>query len=285
MGDTERELIEDIRASLQQAWKVPVEYFGSGSYGYTFRTQKPRGSTAIKVFKQNVTFPERVDREPKALKKVDSPNVARYVDDSYVRLSRGLQLRFLEYVFVNGSPVSDLLTSAPFPREMVLPFAVGVLNGLSAIHAHSMAHRDLSTNNIILADDRWDSPVIIDLGWARHIDLSNLTVQPQHTGTTQFMAPEQLLEKHGNPASDLWALGVTLYWLLEGRHPYIDDALRPIAPVEALFCLKNNGMYPMARTDGGLVRFVTGLLSLEPYKRGIARRLVREARNLPMGVT
>jgi serine/threonine protein kinase len=155
----------------------------------------------VKVFKENSAFPERVDREPQALRKVASPNVARYVGDGSISVDSSQSLRYLAYEFVDGSSVTTHLRGAPLSSKVVSQFAEGVLNGLASIHEQFLAHRDLSTNNIILKGNAWATPVIIDFGWARHMDLSPLTIYPQPTGTPQFMAPEQIAQEHGNPSS------------------------------------------------------------------------------------
>lgn len=89
------------------------------------------------------------------------------------------------------------------------------------MHAHGIAHRDIKPENILIcnSDDEDEEVIIkiIDFGFATKSKKTDL-----QCGTPNFMAPELFIkfEKHDPFKTDIWALGVTLFYLCESRHPF-----------------------------------------------------------------
>jgi len=95
-------------------------------------------------------------------------------------------------------------------------------DGLEALRRVNVVHRDLKPQNIRLRPD--GSPVIIDFGLARHLDLPDitLTIQGAQIGTPCYFAPEQFegTKRDIEHRTDLFALGILLYEALVGSHPF-----------------------------------------------------------------
>ena len=94
------------------------------------------------------------------------------------------------------------------------------LSGLDALHAMRIVHRDIKPENLLLLDRRGGllDLRIADLGTARQLGATEKC--SSRAGTPGYMAPEILLElPYGLPV-DVWSLGVILYTLLSGRHPF-----------------------------------------------------------------
>src|SRR5205807_3554546 len=116
----------------------------------------------------------------------------------------------------------------PFPHrggyvEGVLHVAVQLAEALAFIHRQGICHRDLKPSNILLTPD--GRPRLLDF----NLSLDEGMYDPVPAGTVPYMAPEQLLAldpEYGrgpsliDPRSDLFALGVILYELLAGVHPF-----------------------------------------------------------------
>jgi serine/threonine-protein kinase len=116
----------------------------------------------------------------------------------------------------------------------VLSVGIQVADGLQAAHALGIFHRDLKPQNVMLTDGGLAK--ILDFGLARRLRPEDATFDPTKPslakdasiaatytargGTIRYMAPEQFVTGHSSVQSDIWALGVILYELVSGRHPF-----------------------------------------------------------------
>ena len=96
-----------------------------------------------------------------------------------------------------------------------------VADGLAAAHARGTIHRDVKPGNILVRDD--DFAKISDFGIARTLGEEQLTRSGLVTGTPVYFSPELARGEEASPASDVWAMGATLYAAVEGRPPYPDQ--------------------------------------------------------------
>ena len=91
-----------------------------------------------------------------------------------------------------------------------------VLAGLAYLHARSIIHRDIKPQNIFLQGSK---PKIGDFGFAVNTESS---LKDKFTvGSPLYMSPQMLLEKVHSFKNDIWALGVTMYEVFEGKAPWM----------------------------------------------------------------
>jgi eukaryotic-like serine/threonine-protein kinase len=145
--------------------------------------------------------------------------------------------------YVPGRTLSQIVASdGPLPPERAAWIGAQVADGLAAAHARGTVHRDVKPGNILVTDD--DLAKISDFGIARTHGDATLTQSGMVTGTPAYFSPEQARGEEASPASDVWALGATLYAAVEGHGPYPDQpnalallsriaAERPTAPERA----------------------------------------------------
>jgi serine/threonine protein kinase len=114
----------------------------------------------------------------------------------------------------------------PLPEALVAGVGWQVASALTAAHAVGIVHRDVSTFNILLADD--GTAKIADFGIARAIGEGTVTDARAVVGTPAFLAPEVAAGEGAVFASDVYSLGATLYTALEG-HPPIGTTDNPYA--------------------------------------------------------
>lgn len=137
--------------------------------------------------------------------------------------------------FLDGEPLSDLLKRHPrLPLGMALRLFHQISKGLLTAHEREVVHRDLKPDNIFLVSlpEGEIFAKLIDFGIAKSNDNTPLTQGV--IGTPLYMAPEQCRAGIIDNRTDIYSLGVMLYELITGRHPYGFDAAESLTPMQIL---------------------------------------------------
>lgn len=136
---------------------------------------------------------------------------------------------FLEMEFVAGRSLQQLIREeGPLPADRALQLAAMVADGLAAAHRAGIIHRDVKPDNVMVT--RSGIAKIGDFGLARRT-LTGEGDSLAHVicGTPNYMAPELFLGQEASPASDVYALGLSLFQLLIGRLPWREVSLTELA--------------------------------------------------------
>ncbi len=122
--------------------------------------------------------------------------------------------------YVPGETLQKRMGGEPVPVEEVVSLGAAMADALGDLHQQSVLHLDLKPANILFR--KTGEAVIIDFGLSRHEKLPDLLDEQFHkpTGTTEYMAPEQLLNVRSDKRSDIFALGAILYQLATGELPF-----------------------------------------------------------------
>jgi serine/threonine-protein kinase len=136
--------------------------------------------------------------------------------------------------YVPGQSLDELVEQGPASLQLVLSVGIQIADGLQAAHALGIFHRDLKPQNVMLTDGGLVK--ILDFGLARRLKVEDSHFDPSKPGlakdasmaatytarggTIRYMAPEQFVTGQSSVQSDVWALGVILYELASGRHPF-----------------------------------------------------------------
>ena len=126
--------------------------------------------------------------------------------------------------YLHGETLADRLQrSRPLPEAEALDLAGRVAEALQHLHEHGVVHYDLKPGNVMLCTD--GSIRLLDFGLAHPVPTSRFSLQGSAPamGTTGYIAPEQLLGKHGRPSADIYSLGAMLYEMLTGTAPFPED--------------------------------------------------------------
>ncbi len=211
------------------------EVIATGAMGtvYLARHLKLKKRVAIKVLHPGVEdHPElvlRFEREALAGAQVAHANVAAATD--FGDLEGGARYLVMEYV--RGKTLRAVLDAeAPLAPERAVRIARQLALALGHLHEHGMVHRDVKPRNVMLAAD--DFVKLVDLGLAK-IDGARLSTLPEDEaeedarltgrgvifGTVEYLAPEAAFGMElVDHRADLYALGVVLYEMLTGKHPF-----------------------------------------------------------------
>ncbi|WP_443058848.1 protein kinase domain-containing protein [Streptomyces sp. NBC_00400] len=205
---------------------------------------------------------ERTTREAQAAARINHPNVVGVhdvVDDA------GMPCIVMEYV--PSTTLGDVIKEAARQDSSVTPreaarIGRGMVAALRAAHSAGVLHRDVKPGNVLLGED--GRVVLTDFGIAVASGTSTLTKTGELVGSIDYLAPERVRSGSPGPASDLWALGATLYQAVEGRPPFRKDTA-----VETAYAI---AMDPLEapRSAGSLSPLIEALLAKEPADRPTA---------------
>ncbi|MCT7353745.1 serine/threonine protein kinase [Streptomyces sp. 15-116A] len=191
---------------------------GAGGMGQVYLGRSPGGRlVAIKVIRDEITdHPEalaRFRREVETVRAVRSAYTANLIDASLEAPPYWLATEY-----VSGPTLSKAVGArGPMPPDTCRRLFAALAEGLAAVHAQGVTHRDLKPQNVLLAAQ---GPQLIDFGIARGVGQTALTEAGSAPGTPGFTAPEVLMRNEVGPPADVFALGATIAYAATGRPPF-----------------------------------------------------------------
>ncbi|WP_280870488.1 serine/threonine-protein kinase [Streptomyces sp. MJP52] len=192
---------------------------GAGGMGQVYLGRSPGGRlVALKVIRDEITeHPEalvRFRREVETARAVRSAYTANLIDASLDEAPYWLATEY-----VQGPTLSSAVAErGPLPAETCRGLFAALAEGLAAVHACGVTHRDLKPQNVILSQR---GPQLIDFGIARGAEQTAVTEDgAAGPGTPGFTAPEVLMRNEVGPAADVFALGATVAYAATGRPPF-----------------------------------------------------------------
>ncbi len=214
---------------------------GSGVVYLANDTQLMR-PVVLKVLKRGGLTLEKmrstVLREARLASAIEHPNVCAIYevgesgDEAYIAMQ-----------YVPGQSLDKIVAQGPASFPLVLSVGIQIADGLAAAHKLGIFHRDLKPANVMLSDGGLVK--ILDFGLARRLPQDEAiadavhaaTAPPTYTargGTIAYMAPEQFVTGRSSAQSDIFALGVILYELVSGRHPFHRPDLDELTSIRAI---------------------------------------------------
>jgi serine/threonine-protein kinase len=246
----------------------------------------------LKILKRGVLTLEQmrstVLREARLASAIEHPNVCGIYE-----VGETGEEAFIVMQYVPGQSLDKLIARGPSNPQMALSVGIQISDGLHAAHSIGIFHRDLKPQNVMLTDGGLVK--ILDFGLARRLSPEEVIFDPSQPeqgkkefvaatytargGTINYMAPEQFVTGQSSVQSDLWALGVILYELVSGRHPFArpdGDEMQSIRAIQFAEPL------PLERTQLGPVpvemsSVIFKLLEKTPAERYSSAADVREA--------
>jgi serine/threonine protein kinase/Tfp pilus assembly protein PilF len=274
-----------------------IRAIGKGGMGEVYEAEDLQlGTIALKTIRHGIASSsdafERFRQEVQLARRVSGPEVCR-IHELYLLPASGKYeaTAFLTMEYLDGITLYEKIKrDGPLQWKEAKNIALEICEGLRLIHENGIIHRDLKTGNIMLCKHGAISRVVLmDFGLARDFradasegdNSSSATKRPGKTlpqiimGTPEYMAPEQFEAKPVSPATDIYALGIILYELVTGLHPYAADT-----PVAAAIRRARRPLSPSSfrsRIPGQCDRVIERCLEYDPEKRFQSAKEVAKA--------
>jgi serine/threonine-protein kinase len=213
-----------------------VRKLGAGGSGIVYLandTQLMR-PVVLKVLRRTTLPMEQMRttmlREARLASAIEHPNVCAIYE-----VGEEGEEAYIVMQYVPGQSLDKIIAQGPASLQLVLSVGIQIADGLNAAHELGIFHRDLKPANVMLTDGGLVK--ILDFGLARRLPREDAEFDPARAyppraggpakatytargGTIAYMAPEQFVTGQSSVQSDLWALGIILYELVSGRHPF-----------------------------------------------------------------
>ncbi len=232
--------LQALAAELADTPYVPLQIIGRGGMGALIEVEHKnlRRKLVMKILRESgrPDLEDRLRVEAHALAQLSHPNVLGIVD--FARTPTGRPFLVAERLF--GRTLREHLEHhGRLSVVEAVDLTRQALAGLSAAHRLGIVHRDVKLENLFVCDTH-EGPLVlkvIDFGIAKIVEAEpgrGLAVEPPMVptdegmmmGTPSFMSPEQITSTSVDHRADLYGMGVVLYRLLVGRHPFVcNDAL------------------------------------------------------------
>lgn len=219
----------------------------------------------------------RARQEAQAIAKIEHPNVVTVHDQVETDHQVWIVMKL-----VDAKSLAELLRSEgtlAVPKAARL--ALQVLQGLRAVHGAEVVHRDVKPHNVVVGEG--GHAILVDFGIAKFDGALPVTQAGTVIGTPEYLAPE-LFDSSApaaTPASDLWALGITLYEMVEGRTPF------PGPNQWQVQVAIETSPVPPFQYAGPLAPVIEGLLTRDPRQRlsaALAEEMLQQVLDPPSAV-
>lgn len=204
-----------------------IESLGQGGMGVVYKAEdtKLKRNVALKFLPQDLTRdPEANARfilEAQAASALDHQNICTIHEINETKPALGEPgdgQTYIVMAFYKGQTLKQLIQDRPLKLDESIRIISQIGKGLSKAHRKGIIHRDIKPANVIFDED--NTAKILDFGLAKLSGQTVLTQTGSRMGTIKYMSPEQTSGEPIDQRSDIWALGILLYEMLTGQHPF-----------------------------------------------------------------
>jgi serine/threonine-protein kinase len=197
------------------------ELLGEGGMGLVFRAVRESDGevVALKVMRfeliEDPVFGRRFQQEARAAQEVTEEHLVPVLEAGQAE-----GRRYLASKYIPGETLDQKLDEGPLGVADTARYTQHVGAGLNALHEAGIVHRDLKPGNIIITPE--GTAMLTDFGLAKGRAYTVLTKPGQVMGTLDYLAPELVKGAPATPATDIYALGCTIYECIAGQAPFAD---------------------------------------------------------------
>jgi non-specific serine/threonine protein kinase len=197
-----------------------IEKLGEGGMGVVYKAEdaKLKRHVALKFLPPHLTRDaearERFLLEAQAASALDHPNICNIheIDETVEGET------FISMACYEGETLRGRISRGPMISDKVIDISIQVASGLAKAHAKGIVHRDIKPANMMITPE--GTVKIMDFGLAKLAGQVGVTRTGTIMGTIAYMSPEQIRGEEVDHRSDIWSLGVVMYEMLAGDHPF-----------------------------------------------------------------
>jgi serine/threonine-protein kinase len=196
-----------------------IEKLGDGGRSTVYRAEDVRLQriVAIKIMSErllrNPKARLRFLREAQTVARLDHPNICHVYEVDAVEGHT-----FIAMAYIEGQGLDKKIEAGSLEVGASINIGIQTAKGLDAAHKKKVIHRDIKDGNIMINTE--GIVKILDFGLSKPLEKEDITKPRAILGTVPFMSPEQAAGEPVDYGTDIWSLGVVMYRMLTGKHPF-----------------------------------------------------------------
>ncbi|KAG0653286.1 Protein kinase [Rhodotorula mucilaginosa] len=248
-----------------------IKKVGQGASGSVFVAKVLADGSKVAIKQMDLSHQPRKElivNEILVMKESQHVNIVNFLDSFLVG---GSEL-WVVMEFMEGGALTDIIDSNTLTEEQISCIsneASRTCKGLQHLHAQSIIHRDIKSDNVLL--DARGHVKITDFGFCAKLT-DQKSKRATMVGTPYWMAPEVVKQKEYGAKVDIWSLGIMAIEMIENEPPYLDEE-----PLKALYLIATNGTPTLKRPDKlskELKNFLAVCLCVDVKSRATAEELL-----------
>ncbi len=215
--------------SLKFGRYQPIKVLGEGAMGRVYLAEDPflKRKLAVKAIildknldeKTRNEYNQRFIVEAQASAKLNHPSIVTIHD-----VGNDNQVPWIVFEYVEGESLIDIISREnALSLEQAITITLHIASALCVAHHHQIIHRDIKPANILI-DSMTHIAKLADFGIAK-APWTELTQEGKTIGSPGYMSPEQIRGENLDERSDIFSLGVVLYLMITGTHPFLRDTM------------------------------------------------------------